>query len=211
MPMVEVSYTFACKHAVVVPLQNASITCGAVEWARWCVGLACCTEFPTCKKQDTLYRDHTFSAWRGFGDLHVLTWQHTDVVYSLPLETFCVIFNLEVEFQAIGHLWNNCMYMHLISTSLQVWNLPKVGNFYKCSKIRVGRRRVNTHIVFFCLKPPPKQFLFTVRQPTLIFGPNPKLFMVPTFIKLENCYNTLFLPSNEVLDVKGIIILTKTN
>ena len=47
-----------------------------------------------------------------------------------------------------------------------------------------------------------------VRPPTLIFGNDPKLFMT---LLVENCLNTIFLPSNVVYDVKGIIILTKTS
>ena len=37
-----------------------------------------------------------------------------------------------------------------------------------------------------------------VRRPTLIFGPDPKLFMA---LLVENYLNALFLPSNVVFDV----------
>ena len=40
--------------------------------------------------------------------------------------------------------------------------------------------------------------VFTVRRPTLTFGPDPKLFMA---LLVENHLNILILPSNVVFDV----------
>ena len=48
------------------------------------------------------------------------------------------------------------------------------------------------------LRPRKKMFVFTVRRPILIFVPDPKHFMA---LLVENCLDTLFLPSNVVFDV----------